>query len=164
MIPRAYQALETGRYNNCYDTEHPYDWCNSTVTIILKNRVYLGHMVNNKSTTKSYKNRKLVKVPESEWIEVKNTHEPLVDEMTWELAQKTIGKRKRPMRTGKFRFFRDLSNVQPAAVRFHLPDRTTEKETAVLPVQSQERKVNHIVLFTTLHMIIFNIVLDDIKT
>ena len=73
LIPRAYQALETGRYNNCYDTEHPYDWCNSTVTIILKNRVYLGHMVNNKSTTKSYKNRKLVKVPESEWIEVK-TH------------------------------------------------------------------------------------------
>ena len=42
LIPRAYQAAETGKYNNCYDTQYPCDWCNSTVTIILRNRVYLG--------------------------------------------------------------------------------------------------------------------------
>ena len=65
-------------------------------------------MVNNKSTTKSYKNRKVVKNSPEEWIEVKNTHEPLVDEETWELAQKIIGKKKRPMKTGEIQIFSGL--------------------------------------------------------
>ena len=105
LMPRAYIAEQTGRYNNCYDHNHPYDWCNNTITIMLQNKVYLGHMVSNKSTSKSYKNRKLVKNASEEWIEVKNTHEPLVDEATWELAQQIIGKRKRPMRTGEMQIF-----------------------------------------------------------
>ncbi|MEE0734230.1 recombinase family protein [Monoglobus pectinilyticus] len=108
LKPRAYFSETTGRYTTAYDNEHPFGWCNCTVTTIIKNRVYLGHMVNNKSTTKSYKNRKVVKNSPEEWIEVKNTHEPLVDEETWELAQKIIGKKKRPMKTGEIQIFSGL--------------------------------------------------------
>ena len=35
-------------------------------------------MVQNKTGTVSYKNHKQVSKPESEWIRVENTHEPLI--------------------------------------------------------------------------------------
>ena len=44
-------------------------------------RGYLGHMVQNKTGTVSYKNHKQVSKPESEWIRVENTHEPLISQM-----------------------------------------------------------------------------------
>lgn len=164
LIPRAYQAAETGRYNNCYDTEHPYDWCNNTVTIMIKNRVYLGHMVNNKSTTKSYKNRKLVKLPESEWIEVKNTHEPLVDETTWELAQTVIGKRKRPMGTGEIQIFSGLVKCSTCGCSLSLARQNDRKGNGSFACSKSRKKGK---AYCSFHYItydnLYRIVLDDIR-
>lgn len=40
-------------------------------------REYLGHTVNFKTTKKSYKSKKKIKNPESEWVIFENTHEPI---------------------------------------------------------------------------------------
>ena len=59
-----------------------------TVKTILRNKVHLGHMVQNKTGTVSYKNHKQVSKPESAWIRVENTHEPLISQETWDAVQR----------------------------------------------------------------------------
>ena len=67
--------------------ETPF-WNDVTVKTILRNEVYIGHMVQNKTGTVSYKNHKQVSKPESEWIKVENTHEPLIAQETWDAVQR----------------------------------------------------------------------------
>ena len=76
--------------------KHPL-WSTTSVRVVLENKTYLGYVVNGKTTTKSFKNRQLLNVPQEQWIEVPNMHEPLVDEDTFYQAQK-IMKIKKPMR------------------------------------------------------------------
>ena len=67
--------------------ENPH-WNDVTVKTILRNEVYIGHTVQNKTGTVSYKNHKQISKPEQEWIKVENTHEPLISLETWETVQK----------------------------------------------------------------------------
>jgi DNA invertase Pin-like site-specific DNA recombinase len=82
------------------------DWCPSTVRAIVKNEVYLGHMLSQKRATKSFKSKKMIVRPEEEWIRVENTHIPLVDENTFELANKALTtKRREPNKHGFVNIF-----------------------------------------------------------
>ncbi len=55
-------------------------WTSSSVSKILKNIVYLGHTAQGKTTKVSFKSNITVQNSKSEWIIVKNTHEPLISE------------------------------------------------------------------------------------
>ena len=79
--PRTFYYMAEGRENHRGET--PF-WNDVTVKTILRNEVYLGHMVQNKTGTVSYKNHKQVSKPESEWIRVENTHEPLISQDVWD--------------------------------------------------------------------------------
>ncbi|MDR1137021.1 MAG: recombinase family protein [Synergistaceae bacterium] len=63
-------------------------WNDSTVRSILRSEVYIGHMVQGKYESVSYKNRKLISKPRDQWIRVENTHEPLVSMELWEMARR----------------------------------------------------------------------------
>ena len=60
-------------------------WSFCAVNSILNNPTYLGHMAQQRWSSISYKNHKRYKKDESEWIVVKNTHEPII---TQELLDK----------------------------------------------------------------------------
>ena len=83
--PRTFYYMAEGRENRRGETEC---WNDVTVKTILRNEVYLGHMVQNKTGTVSYKNHKQVSKPESEWIRVENTHEPLISQDVWDAVQR----------------------------------------------------------------------------
>ena len=51
---------------------------NDRVTEILKNRVYIGEITQEKKKSESYRSHKLVNVDKENWIITKNHHEPLV--------------------------------------------------------------------------------------
>ena len=108
LTPRAYTVSRHERYQAVFSPEHPYEWSHTTIVSFLKNRVYLGHMVNHKSTTKSFKSKKLVPIPPDQWIEVQNTHEPLVAEELFKLAQKVIKVKKRAAKDGSKQIFSGL--------------------------------------------------------
>ena len=82
--PRDYYYQALGQPNPC---RHNGMWNSVTVRKILRNEVYIGHMVQNKRGHVSYKNHKFVDKPKEEWIRVENTHEPIIDMGTWELSQ-----------------------------------------------------------------------------
>ncbi|QNK40285.1 recombinase family protein [Caproicibacter fermentans] len=80
LPPRDYYYLtkgteDRGRRNHC--------WNEVTVKKMLRNEVYIGHMVQNKRGTMSYKNKKQIDKPKDEWIKVEHTHEPIIDMDTW---------------------------------------------------------------------------------
>lgn len=76
------------------DITQPYNWSTNTVAGILEDETYLGHTINLKSTTLSFKNKKRIERPETEQLRFENTHEALVTEQTWEIVQ-DIRKHKR---------------------------------------------------------------------
>lgn len=95
LKPRSKLMKDTGKYVSDHNIKYPYDWSNQTIFTILRNREYLGHIISNVHQSKSFKDRRLTKRPEEEWIEVKNTHEALIDEKTFNEVQKIISIRKR---------------------------------------------------------------------
>jgi len=95
LTPSNYYYRKTGASHAKLDTTRPYNWCGSMVTGILDNKTYLGHMAGLRSTTLSYKNKKLIRHPESEQILVENTHEPLISQELWDIIQDVRQHKKR---------------------------------------------------------------------
>jgi hypothetical protein len=62
-------------------------WCSSTVISILRKEVYLGHMVQCKRKVVSFKTKKVKDMPAEMWQYVKDTHEAIIDEPTWNAVQ-----------------------------------------------------------------------------
>lgn len=67
-------------------------WPDSSVKRILKNRIYTGDMVQNKTKTKSYKVQVCTNVPEEEWIIVPNTHEAIIPEEQFKTVQQLLNR------------------------------------------------------------------------
>ena len=59
-------------------------WSFCGVKSILQNPTYLGHMVQQRDGTVSYKNHKRYIKDESEWVIVRNTHEPIITQELWD--------------------------------------------------------------------------------
>jgi hypothetical protein len=105
LIPAMYKYNILGYKPNHFDENFPYDWRTSTVRRILESRVYVGDMVSHKQGNKSFKIQKIVKRPESEWITVEGTHEPLVSKDLFDRVQKMIKIKKRANASGAENIF-----------------------------------------------------------
>lgn len=68
-------------------------WSTSTVKKILSNEVYLGKIVQGKSKRKSFKEKKNISIPKSDWIICENMHEPIIDEKLYQCVQDRRNKR-----------------------------------------------------------------------
>jgi len=68
-----------------------WDW--TTIKRIITNPVYTGHSVQQKYYKKSFKNSIICKSKESDWVIVKNTHEDIISEEVFNLAQQILDKR-----------------------------------------------------------------------
>ncbi len=89
LIPTLYkrQVLKENYYHSkALDTTKV--WSYQTIHTILNNETYLGHLVQNKVNTLSYKDKKKKSVPKEQWIIVKNTHEPIIEQEVFDRVQK----------------------------------------------------------------------------
>lgn len=66
----------------------PHYWNTPTVSSILKRQEYLGHTVNFRTSRKSFKNRRKIYNPKEKWAIFENTHEPIIDQETFDIVQK----------------------------------------------------------------------------
>lgn len=82
--PSAYYTRKDGQKWNrsCSDR-----WSTRTVMWILTNPVYIGKMIQHKTTRISYKNHKVVNVPENKWVVKENAHEPIISQELWDKVQ-----------------------------------------------------------------------------
>ncbi|WP_340024747.1 recombinase family protein [Paenibacillus sp. FSL K6-1096] len=70
-------------------------WSATSVTTILKNRMYCGDMVQGRYRKKSYKIHVQERMPENEWYIVENTHESIIERSLFEKAQVLLTKNTR---------------------------------------------------------------------
>ena len=103
------------RYRRTGRTQHPrpqlnawYNWPEKTLYDILTRQEYLGHTITAKTYKVSYKSKKTRKNAEDKRYFFPNTHEPLIDEETFELAQKRIATRHRPTKSDEIDLFSGL--------------------------------------------------------
>lgn len=83
LSPRWYWAIHYGNGRCKYSRL----WSDVTVKNILKDPVYLGSILQNRTGTRSYKDKTVIQKPESDWIFHENTHEAIVARETWEAVQ-----------------------------------------------------------------------------
>jgi len=103
------------RYRRTGKTQHPlpqlgliYNWPDKTIYDILTRQEYLGHTITGKTYKVSYKSKKTRKNPEEKRYFFPNTHEAIIDEETFELAQKRIATRTRPTKVDEIDLFSGL--------------------------------------------------------
>ena len=81
-------------------------WNPNSIKIILTNELYIGNLIQGKRTTVNYKNHKIIKKNKNEWIKVKNTHEPIIDNKLFFMVQESIKQRTKPIKkTGIIHIF-----------------------------------------------------------
>lgn len=66
----------------------PYFWTRETLSAILRREEYLGHTVNLRTRTKSYKDKRKVDNPKEDWLIFQNTHEAIIDQETFDIVRK----------------------------------------------------------------------------
>ena len=69
------------------EIKQPYNWGSSTIVHMLENPSYLGHTCNFK-TRKHFKDKKSHYVDQDQWTIIENTHEPIIDQETYDNVQR----------------------------------------------------------------------------
>lgn len=109
LTPRAYW-LEKGIKRPGKGKQQPATkWNNSTIIKILSSQEYCGDVLNFKTYSKSYKNKKRIDNDRENWVVFKDVHEPIIDRAVWEQVQQKRGKiRKRQTSDGEHNMFSGL--------------------------------------------------------
>ncbi len=97
--PAVYRCLSRP-YLNIDNYSRRKEWTSSMVCKMLKNRVYLGHTQQGKTTKVSFKSKSVITNNQSEWIEVKHTHEPIISEELYDAVRSRSVARRNPPTKG----------------------------------------------------------------
>ena len=90
--PSAYKKLKGMKYHHPAGNLADGLWPDSSVRRILRNEMYTGTMIQGKNTTISFKHKQCRAVPQENWYVVKGTHQPIIDEATFQQAQSLFNK------------------------------------------------------------------------
>ena len=63
------------------------NWSSQSIKHILKNEMYIGNMVQGKTTKLNHKSHKTIYLPKKQWTIIQNTHEAIIDKETFNNAQ-----------------------------------------------------------------------------
>ena len=109
LAPRAYWLKKGVKRPGKGKQQPPTKWNSSTVTKILSLQEYCGDILNFKTYSKSYKNKKRIENDRENWVVFKDVHEPIIDRAVWEQVQQKRGKvRKRRTNEGEKNMFSGL--------------------------------------------------------
>ena len=75
--------------------ECPYKWHHSTIINILSKQEYCGDVINFKTYSKSYKNKKRYENDKENWAIFKDVHEPIIERTVWEKIQERRSRKTR---------------------------------------------------------------------
>lgn len=95
LIPMAYWRSKGMNRGGKKTQTNPYKWCKTTIQKILSQQEYCGDIINFKTYSKSFKNKRRIENSKENWAVFKNVNEPIIDRETFETVQKFISKTKR---------------------------------------------------------------------
>ncbi len=98
------KKVPTPAMQRCH--EHPYldvnnysqrlEWTSATISKMLQNIVYLGHLSQGKTNKVTFKSKITITKPREDWIVVEHTHEPLITQEAYDIIkERTISRTNR---------------------------------------------------------------------
>lgn len=144
--------------------DHPELWTVTAVRRILSNPIYLGHTINFRTKKKSYKSHSVVFLPKEDWVIFENTHEPIIDQDTFDTVQKLReGVKRRLSIDGEMSIFSGLLYCADCGAKMYLNrHRGNEKDAFNCASYRKEKErvcTSHYIALHTVE----NIVLYDLQ-
>ncbi len=99
LNPATYREINFNQRNNRNYLNKNNTWSSSSISSILKNRVYCGDLVQSKTKTISYKVHKIVRKDLEDMIIVENTHPPIINRTDFKKVQEIVKERTRAANT-----------------------------------------------------------------
>ena len=90
LSPKAYKKANGENYNSGFVGTDTPKWSAVQIKRILVNEVYIGNLVQGKQERISYKVKKRLNKPETEWARVKDTHPAIIKQSEFEVVQKLL--------------------------------------------------------------------------
>lgn len=92
LCPSEYKKQQGLNYKSGFKTSLKSQWTTMSITNILRNRLYIGELIQGKRGTPNFKIKKVRERKPEEWIVVKNNHEPIMDALVFDIVQKMMGR------------------------------------------------------------------------
>ena len=109
LTPRAYWLTKGIKRPGRGKQQPPTKWNSSTITKILSLQEYCGDILNFKTYSKSYKNKKRIDNDRENWVVFQDVHEAIIERAVYEQVQQKRGKiRKRRTNNGEHNMFSGL--------------------------------------------------------
>ena len=109
LTPRAYWLTKGIKRPGKGRQQPPTKWNSSTITKILSLQEYCGDILNFKTYSKSYKNKKRIDNDRENWVVFQDVHEAIIERAVYEQVQQKRGKiRKRRTNNGEHNMFSGL--------------------------------------------------------
>ena len=90
LSPKAYKKANGENYNSGFRGTDTPKWSAVQIKRILTNEVYIGNLVQGRQERISYKVKKRLNKPETEWVRVKDTHPAIIKQSEFEVVQKLL--------------------------------------------------------------------------
>ena len=109
LTPRAYWLTKGIKRPGKGKQQPPTKWNSSTITKILSLQEYCGDILNFKTYSKSYKNKKRIDNDRENWVVFQDVHEAIIERAVYAQVQQKRGKiRKRRTNNGEHNMFSGL--------------------------------------------------------
>ena len=109
LTPRAYWLTKGIKRPGKGKQQPPTKWNSFTITKILSLQEYCGDILNFKTYSKSYKNKKRIDNDRENWVVFQDVHEAIIERAVYEQVQQKRGKiRKRRTNNGEHNMFSGL--------------------------------------------------------
>ena len=91
LTPVAYKRKNELESNNI---ETDRRWNAKMINKMLKDRIYVGDLIQGKKKVENYRSHKLITTKKDEWIIIQNNHEPIISKDKFDKVQEIIEKNK----------------------------------------------------------------------
>ena len=120
LTPRAYWLTKGIKRPGKGKQQPPTKWNSSTITKILSLQEYCGDILNFKTYSKSYKNKKRIDNDRENWVVFQDVHEAIIERAVYEQVQQKRGKiRKRRTNNGEHNMFSGLLVCADCGSKLH---------------------------------------------
>lgn len=87
LSPAEYKKKQGQKYSTSFQGGKRCKWSAQTIIRILKDEVYTGSLAQGKRVRVSYKVRKEIQVPKTDWIRCENTHKAIISQVDFDAVQ-----------------------------------------------------------------------------
>lgn len=140
------------------------EWTSGSISRILKNPVYLGHMAQGKTTKVSFRLKATISKSKDDWFFVENTHQPIIDKETFDLVQRYSQSRAYNKKNSFINIFSGLAKCADcgknmSSVGTRKKGSTANLECGAYKLKGAKACTNHFIDYDVL----YKIVLDTLK-